>query len=104
MSPHSDHLKPGNPFKNLNRGRVSNITGKTVPIFRSREGEGTLCGKGSALREVKLIALSSAIRVSILAFYELSTYSVTGHKTIETFKDHFTSRKRSSFSMVQVHV
>ena len=89
MFPHSDYLKPGNPFKNLNRGRVSNIIGKTVPIFRSREGEGRLCGKGSALREVKLIALSSAIRVSIFAFYELSSYSVTGHKTIETFKDHF---------------
>ena len=88
MFPHSDYLKPGNPFKNLNRGRVSNIIGNTLPIFRSPEGEGTLRGKGSALREVKLIALSSAIRVSICAFYELSSYSVTGHKTIETFKDH----------------
>ena len=64
LFPPSDYLKPGNPFKNLNRGRVSNIIGKTVPIFRSPETESTLCGGGSALREVKLIVLSHAIRVS----------------------------------------
>ena len=64
LFPPSDYLKPGNPFKNLNRGRVSNIIGKTGPIFRSPETESTLCGGGSALREVKLIVLSSTIRVS----------------------------------------
>ena len=41
--------------------------------FRSPEGEGKLCNGGSALRVVKLIALSSAIRVSFWAFYELWT-------------------------------
>ena len=45
-----------------------------VPIFSGPEQEGTLCGVGSALREVKLNALSRAIRVSFRAFYELSTY------------------------------
>ena len=40
---HSDYLKPGPPFKNLNRGRVSNIIGKTVPTVRCPETEGTLC-------------------------------------------------------------
>lgn len=29
----SDYFEPGTPFKNLNRGRVCNIIGKTVPIF-----------------------------------------------------------------------
>ena len=61
------------PFKNLNRGRVSNIIGKTVPIFSRPETEGTLRRGGSTLREVKLIVLSSAIRVSFWAFYKLST-------------------------------
>ena len=70
----SDYLKPGNPFKNLNRDRVSNIIGKTVPIFRRPETEGTLCGGGSALRGVKLIVLSSAVRVSFWAFYKRSTF------------------------------
>ena len=41
---------------------------KTVPILRHHETEGTLCGGGSALREV----LSSAMRVSFWAFYKLS--------------------------------
>lgn len=40
---HSEYLKPGPPFKNLNRGRVSNIIGKTVPTVRCPETEGTLC-------------------------------------------------------------
>ena len=39
------------------------IIGKTVSIFRSLEAEGTLCGGESALREVKMISLSRAIRV-----------------------------------------
>ena len=56
--PHSDYLKPGTPFENPNRGRVSNIIAKTVSVFRNHEAEGTLCGGGSALREIKLIALS----------------------------------------------
>ena len=43
LFPLSDYLKPGNPFKNLNRGRVSNIIGKTVPIFRPPETEGPHC-------------------------------------------------------------
>ena len=38
-----DYLKPGPPFKNFNRGRVSNISGKTVPKVRCPETEGTLC-------------------------------------------------------------
>ena len=46
---------------------------KTVPVFRSLEAEGTLCGGGSTLKEVKLIALSSAIRVSFSAFYKHCT-------------------------------
>ena len=46
---------------------------KTVPVFRSPEAEGTLCGGGSALGEVKLIALSSAIRVNFSAFYKHCT-------------------------------
>ena len=50
------------------------IIGKTVPIFRGPEPEGTLCSVGSALREVKLNALSRAIRVSFRAFYKHSTY------------------------------
>ena len=49
------------------------IIGKTVPLFRRPETEGTLCGRGSTLREVKLIVLSSVIRVSFRAFYKLST-------------------------------
>ena len=64
LCPLSNYLKPSTPLKNLNRGRVSDIIGKTVPIFRRPETEGTLCGGGSALRDVKLIVLSSAIRVS----------------------------------------
>ena len=40
------------------------IIGKTVSIFRSPEAEGTLYGRESAPREVKMISLSSAIRVS----------------------------------------
>ena len=59
LFPPSDYLKPGTPLKNLNRGRVSDIIGKTVPIFRRPETEGKLCGGGSALRDVKLIVLSS---------------------------------------------
>ena len=45
---------------------------KTVPVFSSPEAEGALCGGVSVLREVKLIALSSAIRVSFSAFYKHS--------------------------------
>ena len=58
---HSDYLKPATLFKNVNRGRISNIIGKTVPIFKRSETEGTLCGRGSALREVKLIVLYRAM-------------------------------------------
>ena len=65
------------------------IIGKTAPIFRGPEAEGSLCGVGSALREVKLNALSRATRVSFRTFYKLIVLiKVTGHKTIETFKDH----------------
>ena len=46
---------------------------KTVPVFRSPEAEGTLCGGGSALGEVELIALSSAIPVNFSAFYKHCT-------------------------------
>ena len=47
------------------------IIGKTVPVFRGPEPEDSV---GSALREVKLNALSRAIRVSFRAFYKHSTY------------------------------
>ena len=67
LFPPSDYLKPGTPFKNLNRGRVSIINGMTVPIFRRPETEGTLCGGGSALREVKLIVLCSATTSEFLS-------------------------------------
>ena len=42
LFPPFDCLKSGTPFRNLNRGRVSNIIRKTVPIFRRPETEGTL--------------------------------------------------------------
>ena len=60
-------------WKIENRGRVSFIIGKTVPIFRRPKREDTLCGGVSALREVKLIVLSCAMRVSFWVFYKLST-------------------------------
>ena len=51
------------------------IIGKAVSIFRSPEVEGTLCGGESAPRKVKMISLSSAIRVSFWAFYKHSMIS-----------------------------